>query len=139
MALLGAPGIVEATEQAVLNANYLKRLVAEAVELPMTGPCAHEFVISAAQFAPEGVTIEDVAKRLMDYEFHSPLYNFPKGLVESMLIEPTESETKRDIERFASALMAVWQEAADTPEILRSAPHTTPVGRVFDSQAPSGI
>jgi glycine dehydrogenase subunit 2 len=132
MCLLGAGGIVHATEQAVLNANYLKSLLAEVVQLPLDGLCAHECVISAAQLASQGVSIEDVAKRLMDYEVHPPLYDFPKNLVQAMLIEPAETETKRDIDRFAHVLATVWREAADKPELVRTAPHTTPIGRIYD-------
>ena len=133
MSLLGAQGIVQATEQAVLNANYLKHLAEELVEIPMPGVCAHEFVISSATLSSHGVTIEDIAKRLMDYDFHPPLYNFPKGFNQSMLVEPTESEGLREMQRFIDALAAIWKEAESNPEVVRTAPHRTPVGRMFDT------
>ena len=134
MSLVGADGIVHATEQAVLNANYLKRLVEEFATVPLTALCAHEFVVSAAALQTQEITIEDIAKRLMDYGLHPPLYNFPKNLAQAMLIEPAENEGKPELEAFATALNSVWQEAEADPELLRTAPHHTPVGRIFDRQ-----
>jgi glycine dehydrogenase subunit 2 len=96
----------------------------------------HEFVLSARRLKREhGATALDVAKRLMDYGFHPPTIYFPLIVPEALMIEPTETETKETLDAFAEALLAIVQEAADEPELLKEAPHGRPVGRLDEVKA----
>src|SRR6185312_16573304 len=98
--------------------------------------CMHEFVLSGRRLKREqGVTTLDVAKRLMDYGFHPPTIYFPLNVPEALMIEPTETETKETLDEFADAMLAIAAEAADETELLKEAPHNTPVGRLDEVKA----
>ncbi|MEX2645059.1 MAG: aminomethyl-transferring glycine dehydrogenase subunit GcvPB [Gaiellaceae bacterium] len=130
------PALREMSEVAVLNANYLLARLREAYELPYDRLCMHEFVLSARRLKREhGVTALDVAKRLMDYGFHPPTIYFPLVVPEALMIEPTETETKETLDAFAEAMAAIAREAAEEPEVVRSAPHGRPVGRLDEVKA----
>jgi glycine dehydrogenase subunit 2 len=124
------------SEVAVLNANYLLARLREAYELPYDRLCMHEFVLSARTLKREhGVTALDVAKRLMDYGFHPPTVYFPLVVPEALMIEPTETEAKETLDEFADAMIAIAREAAEDPELAKSAPHGRVVGRLDEVKA----
>jgi glycine dehydrogenase subunit 2 len=104
-------------------------------EQPYPETPMHEFVLSAAHLKRFGVRTMDIAKRLLDYGFHAPTVYFPLIVPEALLIEPTETETRETLDAFADALIAIAQEAQQQPEVLRSAPHRTPVRRLNDALA----
>jgi glycine dehydrogenase subunit 2 len=132
----GASGLREVSEDAVLAANYLRARVGEAYEVPYQGPCMHEFVATARQLHEStGVRTLDVAKRLIDYGYHPPTIYFPLIVDECLLIEPTETETREDLDAFADALIAIAREARETPDMVRSAPTTAPVRRLDEATA----
>jgi glycine dehydrogenase subunit 2 len=124
------------SEDAVLNANYLLARLKDTFELPYDRLCMHEFVVSARRLKKEhGITALDVAKRLMDYDFHPPTIYFPLVVPEALMIEPTETETKETLDEFAEAMNAIAREAAEQPELLKEAPHDTPVKRLDEVKA----
>jgi glycine dehydrogenase subunit 2 len=130
------PGLREMSEAAVLNANYLLARLRDAYELPFDRLCMHEFVLSARRLKREhGVTALDVAKRLMDYGFHPPTIYFPLVVAEALMLEPTETEAMETLDAFAEAMQAIAREAAEQPELLKEAPHGTPVGRLDEVKA----
>ncbi len=130
------PGLREMSEVAVLNANYLLARLKEAYDLPFDRLCMHEFVLSARTLKREhGITALDVAKRLMDYGFHPPTIYFPLVVPEALMIEPTETEAKETLDAFVDAMLAIVREAADSPELLREAPHDRPVRRLDEVRA----
>jgi glycine dehydrogenase subunit 2 len=133
---LGGEGLREASEQAVLSANYLKERLKGVFPLPYDRPCMHEFVLSGGRLRKEyGVHTLDVAKRLLDYGFHPPTIYFPQIVDEAMMIEPTETESLADLDRFADAMIAIAGEAAADPDLLHGAPYTTPVRRLDEARA----
>jgi glycine dehydrogenase subunit 2 len=136
---LGAEGLKDASETAVLNANYLlARLGDRAQHLPLAFGklCMHEFVLSGSPMKRElGIKTLDLAKRLLDHGFHPPTVYFPLLVDEALLVEPTETETKETLDAFADAIAAILDEAADDPEVARTAPHTTPVRRLDEAAA----
>ena len=130
------PRLREMSEVAVLNANYLLARLRDAYELPYDRLCMHEFVLSARPLKREhGVTALDVAKRLMDYGFHPPTIYFPLVVPEALMIEPTETEAKETLDAFVDAMLAIAREAAESPELLKEAPHGRPVGRLDEVKA----
>jgi len=130
------PELRDMSEAAVLNANYLLALLRSAYELPYDRLCMHEFVLSArALKRAHGITALDVAKRLMDYGFHPPTIYFPLVVPEALMIEPTETETRETLEAFAEAMHAIAREAAETPELVKEAPHSRPVRRLDEVRA----
>jgi glycine dehydrogenase subunit 2 len=138
---LGAAGLREASEVAVLNANYLlARLREEGVldYLPAAYDriCMHEFVLSGAVMKRElGIRTLDLAKRLLDHGVHPPTVYFPLIVDEALLVEPTETETRETLDHFAAVVAEILREAARDPEIARTAPHTTPVRRLDEAGA----
>ncbi len=138
---LGAAGLRDVSETAVLNANYLlAKLRAEGVSeyLPAAYDrlCMHEFVLSGTPMKRElSIRTLDLAKRLLDFGVHPPTVYFPLLVDEALLIEPTETETKETLDRFAEILVTILREAAEDPEIARTAPHTTPVRRLDEAGA----
>jgi glycine dehydrogenase subunit 2 len=136
---LGAEGLKDASETAVLNANYLlARLGPLADRLPLAFGklCMHEFVLSGSPMKKElGVKTLDLAKRLLDHGFHPPTVYFPLLVDEALLVEPTETETKETLDAFADAIAAILEEAAEDPEVARNAPYTTPVRRLDEAAA----
>jgi glycine dehydrogenase subunit 2 len=130
------PALREMSEVAVLNANYLLARLREAYELPFDRLCMHEFVLSAQRLRREhGIAALDVAKRLMDFGFHPPTVYFPLVVPEALMIEPTETESRETLDAFVEAMLAIVREAAEDPELLRSAPHGRPVGRLDEVRA----
>jgi glycine cleavage system P protein (glycine dehydrogenase) subunit 2 len=138
---LGAPGLRDVSEVAVLNANYLlAKLRAEGVldHLPVAYEriCMHEFVLSGAPMKRDlKIRTLDLAKRLLDHGVHPPTVYFPLLVDEALLIEPTETETKETLDRFAQILVEILREAAEDPDVARTAPHTTPVRRLDEAAA----
>jgi glycine dehydrogenase subunit 2 len=130
------PALREMSEVAVLNANYLLALLRDAYDLPFDRLCMHEFVLSARTLKREhGVSALDVAKRLMDYGFHPPTIYFPLVVPEALMVEPTETEAKETLDAFAEAMLEIVREAREDPEVIRSAPHGRPVGRLDEVRA----
>jgi glycine dehydrogenase len=131
---MGARGLKTATQVAILNANYMAKRLSEFYDVLYTGPgdlVAHEFIIDCRGFEKEtGVLVEDIAKRLMDYGFHAPTMSFP--VAGTLMIEPTESESKQELDRLCDALIAIREEirAIERGELdendnpLKNAPHT---------------
>lgn len=131
----GADGLRNIAEYAVLNANYLLAKIKGAYTLPYDRLCMHEFVVEGCWADAPEVHALDVAKRLMDYKFHPPTNYFPLIVHEALMIEPTETESKQTLDRFADALLAIAREAHEQPELLHSAPHDTPVSRMDELKA----
>ncbi|MCL2881362.1 MAG: aminomethyl-transferring glycine dehydrogenase subunit GcvPB [Coriobacteriia bacterium] len=134
--MLGAEGLRGVAEQAVLSANYLRVIVQDTFTVAYNRTCMHEFVLSGANLKAEtGVSTLDVAKRLLDYGFHPPTIYFPLIVSEAMMLEPTETEPLAALDALAEALRAIAAEAKSDPELLHSAPHTTPVRRLDEAGA----
>ncbi|MCE1195121.1 aminomethyl-transferring glycine dehydrogenase subunit GcvPB [bacterium] len=129
----GADGLRRIAENSVLNANYLRARLEKAYPLKYKKGCMHEFV-AMGDIAP-GIHTLDIAKRLIDYGFHPPTIYFPLIVPEALMIEPTETEGKRQLDAFADALLAIAEEARTKPELLHAAPSTTPVGRLDEVAA----
>ena len=130
------PLLRQVSEAAVLNANYLLARLRPHFDLPYDRVCMHEFVLSGRrQKAQHGVRTLDIAKRLLDYGFHAPTIYFPLIVDEAIMIEPTETESRQTLDAFAAALIRVAEECATNPEIVRSAPHHTPVRRLDEVSA----
>jgi len=132
---VGPDGLKSVSENAVLNANYLVKRIAEAYDVPYGERCMHEFVASAVRQKAHGVKALDIAKRLMDYGFHPPTIYFPLIVPEALMIEPTETESVEALDAFADAMLAIAHEAESDPELVRAAPHTTPVSRLDEAGA----
>ncbi|MGH2752603.1 MAG: aminomethyl-transferring glycine dehydrogenase subunit GcvPB [Actinomycetota bacterium] len=132
---LGPEGLRRVAERAVLNANYLRTLVAEDFPTKYPGACMHEFVASAKSLKKHGVRAMDVAKRLIDFGYHPPTVYFPLVVEEALMVEPTETESKETIDGLAGALKQIAVEAAENPELLHAAPLTTPVRRPDEARA----
>ncbi len=132
---MGKDGLKKASEMAVLNANYLAHKLKEHYNVQKDTIFKHEFVLAGLKDAPEGVTTLDVAKRLLDYGYHPPTVYFPLIVNEAIMTEPTETETKETLDEFAEALIKIAEEAKENPEILKEAPHDTPVRRVDETRA----
>ncbi len=124
------PGVRQATEDAVLNANYIRKHLEGVYELPYSLPSMHEVVFSDAIQKKNGVSTMDIAKRLIDYGFHPYTTAFPLIVAGAMMIEPTESESKEECDLFIDAMKSIAVEAATTPDIVKTAPHTTRVRRL---------
>ena len=117
---------------ATLNANYIKECLKDVYELPIDTLCKHEFVFDGLKDKSTEVTTMDVAKRLLDYGYHAPTIYFPLLFHESLMIEPTENESKDTIDGFIAVMRKIAEEARTNPDIVKSAPHNTPIGRVDD-------
>ena len=132
--MIGMEGMREVSENAVLNANYLKALIEDTYKIAVNRTCKHEFV-AHGDIPNTDVRALDVAKRLIDYGFHPPTNYFPLIVHDALMIEPTETESKDTLDAFADAMLKIYQEALETPELLHSAPHNTPVGRLDETRA----
>jgi glycine dehydrogenase subunit 2 len=126
--MLGEDGLRDVTFNAVLNANYLKARLQNVYPVKYNRTCMHEFV--AMGDIAEGVHTMDVAKRLIDYGFHPPTVYFPLIVHEALMIEPTETESLETLDRFVEALLKIAEEARETPDLLHTAPHNTPISRL---------
>lgn len=127
---LGREGLIRVSENAVLNANYIKTKLKKYFQLAYDRLCMHECVFSAVKQTEKGVHALDIAKRLIDYGFHPPTIYFPLIVKESMMIEPTETESKETIDAFIDAMIKIAQETDTNPELVKSAPSSTPVSRL---------
>ncbi|NHJ23454.1 MAG: glycine dehydrogenase subunit 2 [Candidatus Lokiarchaeota archaeon] len=126
---LGAEGLKRVGQISVLNANYLRVLLKSKYNLPYDRLCFHEFILTDKKI-PNGVTTEDIAKRILDYGFYAPTIYFPLIVSGAMMIEPTETETKTSLDQFYDVLITIYKEAESTPELLKKAPFNTPIGRL---------
>jgi glycine dehydrogenase subunit 2 len=132
---LGPRGLREATEVAVVNANYIRACLKDAYHLPYDRICKHECVFSDRNQARHGVQTLDIAKRLMDYGFHPPTVYFPLIVKGALMVEPTETETRETLDRFIEAMRRIAREAEEDPELVRSAPHVTRLSRLDEVSA----
>lgn len=132
---LGPEGLRRVAEYAVLNANYLRTLVADVLPTAHPGTCMHEFVSSAKHLKQQGVRAMDLAKRLIDLGYHPPTVYFPLVVEEALMVEPTETESKETLDGLADAIRTAVSEASSDPDRLRSAPVTTPVRRPDEARA----
>ena len=129
---LGRDQIKDVGPLATLNANYIKESLKDVYELPIDTTCCHEFVFDGLKDKSTGVTTMDVAKRLLDYGYHAPTIYFPLLFHESLMIEPTENESKETLDGFITVMRKIAEEAKTDPDLVKSAPHNTPIGRVDD-------
>lgn len=136
---LGPEGLRAVSRAAIVNANYLKKKVDPIFPVAKPGACMHEFVSSLAWTRTYGVRNIDVAKRLLDYGFHAPTVSFPLIVPDAFMIEPTETETRESLDRFAGALRQIAEEVRGNPELVRTAPHATAVGRLDEAAAARGL
>lgn len=133
---LGGEGLLDASQQAVLNANYLRHRLKGIYDIPFDRLCKHEFIAtSRLQMEVAHVSTMDIAKRLMDYGFHPPTVYFPLIVREAFMVEPTETETRERLEEFVQALEAIDREARENPDLVTNAPHNMPVFRVDEVTA----
>ena len=131
---LGKQHISMAGKLATLNANYIKESLRDSYKLPIDSVCKHEFVFDGLK-EPNGVTTLDVAKRLLDYGYHAPTIYFPLLFHQTIMIEPTETESKETLDAFIEVMEKIAREAAEDPDLLHNAPHNTPVSRPDDTLA----
>ncbi len=131
----GPDGLRQTTEDAVLNANYLRKKLEDVYELPYKTASMHEVVFSDKRQAVNGVKTGDIAKRLIDYGFHPYTVSFPLIVHGALMIEPTESESLDELDQFVAAMRAIAREAEETPEVVKTAPHSTRVSRLDEVQA----
>lgn len=131
----GASGLREVSENAVINANYVKESLKDYYHLPYPGRCQHEVVLSGINQKAKGVKTLDIAKRLLDFGLHAPTVYFPLIVPEALMIEPTETESKESLDEFIQAMIQIAKEAKENPEIVTSAPHNTPVSRLDEGKA----
>lgn len=133
---MGSEGMTEATKTALLNANYMRARLADHYDILYTnenGMCGHEFIVDIRPFVPKGIEAIDVAKRLQDYGFHSPTMSFP--VTNTLMVEPTESESKAELDRFCDAMIAIRKEIQDVIDgkvnkennVLKNSPHSLEV------------
>jgi glycine dehydrogenase subunit 2 len=133
---LGGDGLAAMSRLAVVNGNYVRAALADVLEVPYPRVCKHEVVFSARRQAQEHrVRALDIAKRLIDYGIHPPTIYFPLIVPEALMVEPTETESKATLDQFVAAMRAILAEAAETPELVRTAPHSTPIGRLDEVTA----
>ena len=132
---LGESGLKSISSNAVLNANYLMEALRDIYLLPYDRRCMHEVVFSAEWQKERGVSGLEVAKRLLDYGYHAPTMYFPLIVHEALMIEPTESETRETLDAFIQALRDINRESQENPDLVRQAPHTTPVSRLDEAAA----
>jgi glycine dehydrogenase subunit 2 len=135
MLSLGRNGLLDVSQSAVINANYIQALVKDVYHIPYERLCMHEFVAEGAWKDAPGVRALDISKRLIDFGFHPPTNYFPLIVREALMIEPTETETKESLDAFAAALIQIADEAKNNPEILHSAPNNAPFGRLDEVKA----
>jgi glycine dehydrogenase subunit 2 len=131
----GPDGLRQTTEDAVLNANYIRKKLEDLYELPYKTPSMHEVVFSDKRQQAKGVKTGDIAKRLIDYGFHPYTVSFPLIVPGALMIEPTESESVEEIDLFIDAMRSIAKEVEETPELVKSAPHSTRVSRLDEVTA----
>jgi glycine dehydrogenase subunit 2 len=131
----GSDGLRQTTEDAVLNANYVRKQLQGIYDLPYPTPSMHEVVLSDHIQTQNGVKTGDIAKRLIDYGFHPYTVSFPLVVHGAMMIEPTESESLEELDLLVDALKSIAREVQDDPELVKSAPHNTRVSRLDETAA----
>lgn len=132
---MGAEGLREVSEAAVLNANYIKASLKDHYEIPYEQYCKHEFVLSGSKQKEHGVRTLDMAKRLLDFGVHPPTIYFPLNVEEGMMIEPTETESKETLDYFIDAMIQIAEEAKNDPDKVLEAPHNTIIDRLDETTA----
>ena len=132
---MGGDGLSQASQDAVLSANYLRKLVENDLEMPHDGPCMHEFVASAHNLNHDGVRALDIAKALLDRDFYAPTIYFPLVVPEAIMVEPTETESKATLDAFAQAIKEIVAQAKTDPQSLHDEPKKLPVGRLDEVSA----
>ncbi len=135
MLSLGGDGLEEASRMALLNANYIRRKLDKSYQLAYDEPCMHECIFTDRMQHRNGVSTLDIAKRLLDYGYHPPTIYFPLVVSGALMIEPTETETPETLDGFCAAMVAIAEEAKVDPELVKSAPHSTPVRRLDEARA----
>ena len=133
--MLGNKGLKRVSENAIINANYLMKALEGHFQLPFAGPPMHEFVLSGSKQKEKGVATADIAKRILDFGFHAPTVYFPLIVREAIMIEPTETESKQTLDRFADCMIEIAKEVENNPDVVKNAPHTTPVSRLDEVRA----
>ncbi len=133
--LLGKEGLIRVSENSVINANYIRKRLSGKYHLPYDRICLHECVFSASKQAEKGVTALDIAKALIDRGFHPPTVYFPLIVKEALMIEPTETESKEEIDSFIDAMLEIAELAETNPDIFHNMPETTPVTRLDEKKA----
>jgi glycine dehydrogenase subunit 2 len=133
--MYGPDGLRSVSEHAVLNANYLMALMKDVYHLPYDRTCKHEFVVEGQWDDAPDIHALDIAKRMMDYGLHPPTNYFPLIVHEALMIEPTETESKQTLDSFVEIMLKIAEEARNDPQLLKTAPHTTPVGRLDEVKA----
>jgi glycine dehydrogenase subunit 2 len=131
----GKEGLCQVSRDAILSANYLKHRLKRHFQAPHEQNCMHEFVLSGSLQKERGVSTTNIAKRLLDFGVHAPTVYFPLLVPEAMMIEPTETESKETLDQFAEIMIAIDEETKTQPDVVRSAPHNTPVGRLDEALA----
>jgi glycine dehydrogenase subunit 2 len=132
---LGSDGLRSISENAIINANYLRVKLRDAYEVPHDVPCMHEVILSGSKQKARGARTHDIAKRLLDYGVHPPTVYFPLIVPECLMIEPTESETRETLDDFVEIMKQIDREIDEQPELLHEAPLTTPVRRMDEAGA----
>jgi glycine dehydrogenase subunit 2 len=132
---MGADGLKQAAQAAVINANYIRKKLEGVFDIPYNRPCMHEVILSDKIQEEYGVSTLDIAKRLMDYGFHPPTIYFPLIVHGALMVEPTDTESRQEIDGFIEAMKQIAKEAKENPDLLHSAPHNTKVGRLDEVRA----
>lgn len=132
---LGGEGLEDVSRMALLNANYIRKKLEKTYHLAYNEPCMHECIFTDRLQQRNGVSTLDIAKRLLDYGYHPPTIYFPLVVSGALMIEPTETETVETLDGFVEAMVAIAQEAKNNPQLVKSAPHTTPVKRLDEARA----
>ncbi len=132
---LGSDGLNKVSDIAVLNAAYLKEKLKDTYTLPYDVPSMHEFVLSADKQKKLHVRARDIAKRLLDYYIHPPTVYFPLIVEEALMIEPTETESLKTLDTFIEVMKIIAAEASQTPDLVKDAPHITPISRLNEAEA----
>ena len=132
---MGAAGLRQASEDAVLNANYCLAQLRDVYHAPFSRHCMHECVLTSKKQNPQGIRTLDIAKRLLDYGVHPPTIYFPLIVEEALMIEPTETESKETLDAFIAIMRRIAEEAVQTPDVIKQAPSTTVVGRLDEATA----
>jgi glycine dehydrogenase subunit 2 len=132
---LGGEGLEESSRMALLNANYIRKKLEKGYQIAYGEPCMHECIFTDRLQHKYGVNTLDIAKRLLDYGFHPPTIYFPLVVSGALMIEPTETETPETLDAFVEAMLAIAQEAKENPDVVKNAPHSTPVKRLDEARA----
>jgi len=132
---LGRLGLKQVSEDAILNANYLKERLKKLFPVAVDEPCMHEFVLSAKTGEGKGIHALDIGKRLLDYGFHAPTVHFPLVVPDALMIEPTETESKETLDGFIDTMIQIAQLAKNNPSVITQAPLNMPIKRLDEVRA----